>query len=143
MRGISECARKFYFRHVVDGFIKDLNLISFMEKVVIEQTQMKRPIWDYLFYFFLSILTLWLILKVVGIIQTPLWLEYGVSIGSAIGTIAALFQSINKKFEKVDYRFDRVFGEMSILHSNVARIDGKLVHIDRDLERIKDTVFAK
>lgn len=113
-----------------------------MKKVVI-QPKIERSIWDYLFYFFLSILTLWLILKVIGVIQTPIWLEYGVSIGSAIGAIAAFFQGINKKFDKVDNRFDRVLLEMKDLHANGARMESKLLHIDRDLERVKDTLSAK
>ncbi len=98
-----------------------------MEKVVIEQ--MKRPIWDYLFYMSLLILTIWLVLKVTGVIQTPLWLEYGVPIGSAIFTAATLFQSINDKLAKVQ--------------ASISGMQMQLRHHDRDLERIKDALFAK
>ncbi len=113
-----------------------------MEKVVI-QSKIERSVWDYLFYFFLSILTVWLVLKVIGVIQTPVWLEYGVSIGSSIGVVATLFQGINKKFDKVDGKFERVLSEMRNLHANSARMESKLAHIDRDLESVKDTLFSQ
>ena len=100
-----------------------------MAKVV-----MKRPIWDYLFYLSMLILTIWLILKVVGLIKTPVWLEYGVPIGSFILGLVTLFQSINGKF-------DDVFKEIGRLHANDARLETKLIHIDRDLERVKDKFF--
>jgi len=105
-----------------------------MEKVVIEP-HMKRPIWDYLFYASMSVLTIWLILKVVGIIKTPVWLEYGVPIGSAIVSFATLFQSINNKFDKIN-------DSISDLRSSDARLESKLIHLDRDIERLKDKLSA-
>ena len=87
-----------------------------MEKVVIEH-QTKRPIWDYLFYLSLLVLTIWLILKVTGFIHTPLWLEYGVPIGSAIITMATFFQSMESRMSKMEVM---------------------IMHHDRDLERLKD-----
>jgi hypothetical protein len=47
-----------------------------MNEIVIPQQ--KVSIWQILFYFSMFILTVWLILKVTGVIQTPLWLEYGI-----------------------------------------------------------------
>lgn len=87
---------------------------------------MKRPIWDYLFYISLLVLTIWLILKVTGVIQTPLWLEYGVPIGSAIITAATLFQGLNDKLTK--------------MQSSISSMQMQLRHHDRDLERLKDDV---
>ncbi len=97
------------------------------------ETSSKRPIWDYLFYFSMFVLTVWLILKVAGVIKTPVWLEYGIPIGSFILGLVTFFQSINNKFE-------RVFSSISDLRTNDARMEGRLMHLDRDLERLKDAI---
>ncbi len=97
-----------------------------MKKVVIE-AKIKRPIWDYLFYASMLVLTIWLVLKVIGIIKTPVWLEYGVPIGSAILAFSTFFQSINDKIAK--------------LLASDARLEAILMHHDKDLERIKDALF--
>lgn len=91
--------------------------------------KMKRPIWDYLFYLSLLILTVWLILKVTGVINTPVWLEYGVPIGSFILTFLTMFQSWNNRFSE--------------LIVQVARVESTVVHHDKDLERLKETLSAK
>lgn len=89
---------------------------------------MQKTIWDYLFYFSMSVLTVWLILKVAGIINTPVWLEYGVPIGSFIVGFVTFFQSLSDKFTR--------------LQMNDVRMDEKLTHLDRDIERIKDDVIS-
>lgn len=89
-----------------------------------DQAIRKRPLSEYLFYAGLGVLTLWLILKVTGVIQTPVWLEYGVPIGSGILAAFNLLRTLMK--------------EMSAVRSDVARVDSKVTHIDRDVERVKD-----
>ena len=95
------------------------------------EPQMKRPIWDYLFYLSMLILTIWLILKVIGVIKTPVWLEYGIPIGSFIIGMVTFFQSINDKFNMLIF-------SVGDLRANDARVESKLIHMDRDLERLKD-----
>lgn len=82
-----------------------------------------RSIWDYLFYASMAVLMLWLILKVTGIINTPVWLEYGVPIGSAILGLVTLFQSFNDKFISI--------------FSQLAQMNARLDHHDKDLELLK------
>lgn len=42
----------------------------------------KMSFWDILAWIVLGLITLWLILKVMGIINTPLWLEYAPLFGA-------------------------------------------------------------
>ncbi len=42
----------------------------------------QRNFWDYLAWICLAGITIWLILKVLGIINTPLWLEYSPIFGA-------------------------------------------------------------
>ncbi len=87
---------------------------------------MKRSIWDYLFYASMAVILIWLVLKMTGIIQTPLWLEYGVPIGSFVIGFIMLFQSLN----------DRI----TTLSVNDARIETRIEHIDKDVESLKTDV---
>ena len=80
--------------------------------------------WQIVFYISMSILTLWLILKVTGVIGTPLWLELGVPIASAIASIFALYQNILEK--------------ISTLAVGLATLTVKVDHLDRDLEGLKN-----
>jgi hypothetical protein len=112
-----------------------------MGKVVIEP--IKKSVWDYLFYFSMLVVTFWLILKIAGVIKTPFWLEYGVPIGSFIVGLLTFFQSLNRKFDDVNKRFEETLSIVGNILSNVARVESKLLHIGRDLERVKDALFAK
>ena len=87
---------------------------------------MKRPIWDYLFYASMAVVLIWLVLKMTGVIQTPIWLEYGVPIGSFVVGFMMLFQSLNDK--------------MTSLSINDARIETRLEHMDQDVEILKTDV---
>lgn len=84
-------------------------------------------VWQLLFYISWAILSIWLILKVAGIIQTPLWLEYGVPIGSLIIGIFGLYHNIIEAFNKVSV--------------NLAALSSKVDHIEKDLELVKTKVF--
>ncbi len=81
----------------------------------------------------MTIIMVWLILKMTGVIKTPIWLEYGVPIGSFVIGFLVFYQSL---FDKLL----ALYGEIGKLHANDARIDEKLVHIDRDIETIKRVV---
>lgn len=82
-----------------------------------------RSVWDYLFYASMAVLALWLILKVAGVINTPVWLEYGVPIGSAVLGLVTLFQSFNDKFISI--------------FSQLSRMNARLDHHEKDLEILK------
>ena len=84
----------------------------------------KVSFWQIVFYTSLAILTVWLILKVIGVIQTPVWLEYGVPIASLIATILAFYKEILDKINLV------VVG--------LATINVKVDHIDNDVDVLKE-----
>jgi hypothetical protein len=84
---------------------------------------MKRSPWQLLFYASLAMLTLWLVLKLTGVIQTPLWLEYGVPIISVILSLLAHYQHLLETMNK--------------LAVGLASITAKVDHIDRDVEALK------
>jgi len=92
------------------------------------QEKLKRSVWDYLFYASMSILTIWLILKVTGVINTPFWLEYGVLIGTFILGFFTFYQSM----------IDKII----VLSTNDARIEAHLIHLDKNVEFLK-TNFQK
>ncbi len=79
--------------------------------------------WQILFYASLSVLTLWLILKVTGVIQTPPLIEYGIPIASVILGILAQYQHILETINKVSV--------------GLASLTAKVDHIDRDVEALK------
>ena len=90
----------------------------------------KRPVWDYLFYLSILVLIIWLILKVAGLINSPVWLEYGIPMGSFILALVMFFQSIAEKMGDLRLGDARLEGKFS-------RLDSKLSHIDKDFERVK------
>ncbi|MBI4141207.1 hypothetical protein HY485_05210 [Candidatus Woesearchaeota archaeon] len=90
----------------------------------------RRSIWDYLFYLCWSVLAIWFILKVFGIINTPIWLEYWVPLGSFLLGFLMLYQSIMDK--------------IIVLSNSDARMEIRLGHLETGLDHIKkDVEFLK
>ncbi len=90
------------------------------------QIKNRISFWQIVFYISISILTLWLILKVTGVIGTPLWLELGVPIASAIASVFAIYQNILEK--------------INTLAVALATLTVKVDHLDRDMEMLRDKV---
>lgn len=84
---------------------------------------MKLTFWRALFYVSWTVLAIWLVLKVTGIINTPVWLEYGVPIASVILGILGVYRDILNQLNRVSM--------------GLARLSAKLDHIDRDVEYLK------
>ena len=59
----------------------------------------KQNIWDLLAWIVLALIFIWLVLKTVGIINTPLWLEYAPLYGAVYlaGWYAQKLESIGKE----------------------------------------------
>lgn len=92
--------------------------------------QRKLNVWDYVVYISLLVLTIWVLLKITGIIQTPLWLEYGVPILCLIFTAFGFYQNLLNNIN-----------EISI---NLAILNTKFSHLDKDVEIMKrDLSFLK
>lgn len=84
-------------------------------------------VWQIMFYVSWTVLSIWLILKVTGIIQTPIWLEYGVPIGSLIIGVFGLYHNIMEAFNK--------------LSVNLAALTSKVNHMEKDIELVKTKIF--
>ncbi len=88
------------------------------------KTKLSR--WQILFYFSLTIVTLWLILKVTGVIQTPLWLEYGLPLGGFILGALSLYQDFLEKIHRIAIDVATLRVEFKHLSVKVGEHDGIL-----------------
>ena len=87
---------------------------------------LKRSIWDYLFYASLLIISIWLILKVSGVISSPAWLEYGIPVAGAVVTFLTFHYSIMDK--------------IVTLSVNMARSEERLIHVEKDIGILKGDI---
>lgn len=83
----------------------------------------KFSIWRGIFYGSLTTIMIWLLLKIVGIIQTPIWLEYGVPIGSAVFAMLSFHKDL----------LENIIG----VKVDLATVTVKVEHLDKDIECIK------
>ncbi len=86
----------------------------------------KLNIYDYLFYLSLIVITVWLILKSIGIIQTPFWLEYGVPVGGVVIAALTLYQNLLDKI-----------GNLSI---NLSILNTKFSHLDKEVKDFRTEI---
>lgn len=92
--------------------------------------------WHIVFYFSIAVLTIWLILKMAGVIQTPFWLQYGIPIASVIVGSCALYQNMFSSIR------DLAVGQ-AILTTKVTHLEKKVDHLD-DMVKVKgDLVMVK
>lgn len=92
----------------------------------------RKTIWDYLFYFCMCVLLLWVLLKSFGIIKTPIWLEYGIPVGTFVIGFLVFYHSL---MEKIMTLMENDAGLMA----NDARIEERLKHLDKEIESLKVT----
>lgn len=120
--------------------------------------QRKFLFWNTLFYISWGVLALWLILKVTGVINTPVWLEYGVPVSSLLVGILALYSNvldsikqltvglatltvktnfIEKKVDHVDMKVDNLDDKVDILDNKVNHLEIKVDNLDKDVDFLK------
>lgn len=81
------------------------------------------------------ILTIWTLLKSTGYINTPVWLEYGIPVGSFVMGLLGLYHRINKELNDMKI-------EMAKINIRLDHHDKDLESIDRDLHFIKKKMLA-
>lgn len=86
----------------------------------------KISIWQILFYFSMGIVVLWLILKLTGIIQTPLWLEFGVPISGLVFGIFTMYHNLMRAINK--------------LGIGLATLTVKVEHLEEDIHLVKKKI---
>lgn len=95
-----------------------------------ELLENKVRFWEIVFYFALSIITVWLILKSIGIIQTPFWLQYGLPVGGFVLGILAFHHNIYSALREL------AVGQ-AVLTTKVTHLEKKVDHLDEDVEYLK------
>lgn len=82
--------------------------------------------WDIIFYTSLLVLTIWVILKSIGVIHTPTWLEYGVPFTGLIFTALSFYQKIIEK--------------VNTIAVGLATLNVRFDHLDKDVEGLKENM---
>ena len=100
----------------------------------------KISIWQVLFYFSMAVLTLWLILKLVGIIKTPLWLELGIPMASLILGIFAFCHNIMKYINNLSISLATLTTKVGYIERDISSLNSKVNHLDKDIGFLKNDV---
>ena len=96
--------------------------------------------WEYMFYFSLFVMTVWLILKVTGVINTPVWLEYGVPIGSFILAFLSSQRTILEKVHQTATALSALSIHTEYLTKRFDQMEVKVSHLEKDVHIIKRDV---
>lgn len=86
----------------------------------------KLNFWDYVFYTSLLVLSIWVLLKITGIIQTPIWLEYGVPVFSIIFTTLAFYKNLLDNIKEITI--------------GLATLNVKFTHLDGEFKEFKKEI---
>jgi len=91
----------------------------------------KHKIREWIIYISMGIVVIWLILKSVGIIQTPFWLEYGIPISSFILGFLAFYRDFVEKLHEV-------IKSLAVLTNRVDHIEKDVSHLKTDMTEVKE-----
>ena len=64
----------------------------------------RESMWHYTFYFSLGVLAVWTILKVVGVINSPAWLETGIPAAGVILAGLSMYQNLLDKMHGNEFK---------------------------------------
>ena len=94
--------------------------------------------WRWMFYASLTVLMIWVILKSAGIINTPLWLEYGVPITSLTIAVLSLFHELMKDINSIKIDVVLLKNQFINLNANVEYLDKDIDVMKKDMTLIKN-----
>lgn len=103
--------------------------LNMVKKRYLLEMEKRRTVWDTLAWIVVGLITLWLILKVSGIINTPLIVQYSPLFG-AVYLAGYMVQKLKRATEDLQ----DIKGEVKTIKEDVTRMD-KDVHIIK--EKIK------
>lgn len=95
-----------------------------------------RP-WELAFYFSLLVILFWLILKLVGVINTPPLIQYGVPIASALFGFFALYRDIMGQINRFGRVLVKTTTKVEYIEKKLDYISNKVNNIERDVEELK------
>lgn len=119
-----------------------INMFALMTTMKIFRREV--AFWEMVFYASWTVLTIWFILKMAGVINTPKWLEFGVPAASLIigslGLFKNLMDSINKNnigLVTLTLKFEQMDGKVDKIDKRVDGIDKKLNCVEKDVDFLK------
>lgn len=87
---------------------------------------------------------IWLILKIIGIIQTPILLEYGLPVGSFLLTALAIYNNLLKSINHLAVRLAVLEAKFDHLDKDVEILKNNVGNMEKDIARVKvDVTFLK
>ena len=98
----------------------------------------KLNVWDYMFYGSMLVLTVWLILKVTGVINTPVWLEYGVPSAGIIIGVFSLYHNLLKNLMHIVIKVDHLESDVHVLKSDVHTLKDDMRTVKHDISLLKE-----
>ncbi len=121
----NELLNRKIFGFVVEKVIKDESNKGCMLNLTFEQ---EMKLYDWIFYSCIAIIVVWLILKMTGVINTPLIVLYLPAIVGVLG----LFVS----FHKVSKYFGRLNGDISYLKEGVKEGKEERKHLSSQIHKL-------
>ncbi len=108
------------------------------------QLERKITFWQVVFYVSMATVALWLILKLAGIIKTPIWLEYGVPIGGFFFSVLGMYKEILGDIHKVAISVTKLSGRVDTMARGLIKVENKVEHLESNMFHIKnDMVLVK
>lgn len=108
----------------------------------------KLNIYDCLFYLGLLVIAVWALLKITGLVQTPLWFEIGLPVAGFIITMLAFYQDLYKNmniiYKDLSKDMNRLYNDLSKsmnkIAVNVSILNTKFEHLESDIEFLKKKI---
>ena len=100
----------------------------------------KLNVWDYMFYGSMLVLTVWLILKVTGVINTPVWLEYGVPSAGIIIGVFSLYHNLLKNLMHIVIKVDHLESDVHVLKDGVDVLKSDVHTLKDDMRTVKHDI---
>ena len=121
--------------------------------MVIKNDNMKQKssFWEIMFYLSLAIFMIWVILKSIGVIKTPFWLEYGIPattlatvflsfykrIIDNIAKLAVTVATLAVKFDHLEKKVDHIDNDLEIVRIDVATLKSDMSSVKNDMRSLK------
>ncbi|GEM_PF-1415292 len=99
--------------------------------------QQKISLWQILFYLSMGVVVLWLILKLTGVIQTPVWLEFGVPIFSLVFGIFTLYRNLLNGIKDISVGLATVAVKVDHIEKDVSSLKHDMITVKQDMGIVK------